>query len=76
MVIGETVLPTATSIPALLSHARAIPYEDTFLIVGGRMFIPGGMVENTRIYKFDATTADGAWITLPQKPRTPNYSGM
>ena len=96
----ETVLSPATHLPIQISEARAVPYDDTFLLVGGRRFFPNGdRRENDEIYKFEleapATTVltelissgnrlrvvtpisdNGSWKKLPQKTRTPRYTGM
>ena len=50
----------ATSLPKQISEARAVAYEDSFLLVGGRhIFYAGVYEENADIYKFelDAGTA-------------------
>ena len=98
----ETVLFPATPLPYVqISEARAVPYEDTFLLVGGRRIFPnGGMEENAGIYKYidleptpttvwtelagdgsslivsnPPTSFNGSWVKLPQKTRTPRYTG-
>ena len=89
----------ATSLPNPISEARAVPYEDSFLLVGGRQNLYAGVFkENNEIYKFELDEAapktmstslmsdgtlhvynppkyNGSWKKLPQKTRTPRYSG-
>ena len=77
-----------------------MPYEDSFLLVGGRnLSYAGYFEENNEIYKFELDAAapktmstelrsdgtlyvhnppteyNGSWKKLPQKTRTPRYSG-
>ena len=73
----------AKPLPRPISHARAVPYEDTFLILGGRHSYPRAepVDENDEIYKFVYDervigAEKGEWIKLPQKTRKPNYTGM